>query len=281
MNYSLGELRALLERLDVRPSKRRGQNFLIDRGSLQKVVQFAAVSPEDDVLEIGPGLGALSDELARAARSYTAVEIEERFAIYLREILPDTATVLCCDVREVNFDTDLPTSRGLHLVSNVPYSLSSEVTLWAIRNRTRFPKASLLFQREFAERLGASPGGKEYGSLSVLLRLYADAELGPRVSGSCFFPTAEVESRLIRFRFLPEPREDVGDEALFEEIVRAAFATRRKTLLNALSASRFFETKEETGDALREVGIDPGRRAESLELAEYARLSRHVTGRGK
>ena len=277
MNETPTEVKRTLELLNVRPSKRRGQNFLVDRGSLSKVLDFAAVTTSDNVIEVGPGLGALSEELCRRSASYTAIEIESAFAGYLRERLGERGTVIEADVREVVLGRELPdVPGGYHLVSNVPYSLSSEMTLWIIRNRAGIRRASLLFQREFAERLGASPGGKDYGSLTVLCSLFADSRLGPRIPGSCFYPSAEVESRLISFEILSSPRIDVGDEGLFEELVRASFATRRKTLLNALSASRFFGTKAEAEAHLRKENIDPGRRAETLTLEEYGRLSRSL-----
>jgi len=150
------------------------------------------------------------------------------------------------------------------------------VCLWIIKNRAHISRACLLLQKEFAERLAAGPGSKAYGSLTVFRNLYADAELGPEVPGTSFYPKAKVASRLIRLTPLSEPRVQIPSEELFEKVVRASFATRRKTLLNCLTAASFFESKDQTREVLESIEIDPIRRAETLSLQEFANLTRAI-----
>jgi 16S rRNA (adenine1518-N6/adenine1519-N6)-dimethyltransferase len=277
MFHSMTELRRILDELEVRPRKRHGQNFLIDRGSIQNICRFAQVDSTQDVLEIGPGLGAITEHLLTHARCYRAVELEMKFADFLLRSLPalNPGDILVQDVRELELSLHPQLSgRQWSLVSNVPYSLSSEILLWILRNRRNILQASLLLQREFAERVAARPGGKDYGSLTVLCRLYADAELGPVISGGCFFPSAEVESRLLKLRMLTTPRVALPDEAFFERIVRASFSARRKTVANSLGGSGLFADRDVIQRILERAGIDSRRRAETLDLDEFAALSR-------
>ncbi len=256
------ELRAL----GVTPSKARGQNFLFDPKGVETVLRFAAVAAGSNICEIGPGLGAISLPLAESANSYLAIEIEEKFADRLRRELAafPQAEVLCADVREVK----LPERRWT-VVSNVPYSISSQVILWLLEQSQFLESATLLLQREFSERVGAPPGGKDYGSLSVQSQLVADVKLGPRLGGQLFYPPAEVESRLVRLDFLGQPRFDVKNHERFRAVVRAGFGKRRKTLLNALGAADLFETHVDGESMLRSLGIDPKRRAETLSVHEF------------
>ncbi len=271
------KLRALLDDLGVTPKKKRGQNFLIDPGSVRKVLTFAGVHSGDDVVEIGPGLGALTSTLIAESKSFRAIDIEEKFVEHLRRVHPELppTTFVCGDVRNVRLESfGFSPSRRAVIISNVPYSLSSEVILWLIGQYQLISRASLLLQREFAERVGAVPGGKDYGSLSVLSTLLADVRLGPRITGSCFYPSAEVESRLVQLAMLTSPRFPVPSISRFESVVRAAFAQRRKTILNSLASAEQFGSKEEVEGWLRRVGIDPARRAETVTPLEYAELAR-------
>ena len=271
------KVRETLSDLGVTPRKQRGQNFLIDPGSIRKVLTFAAVHAGDDVVEIGPGLGALTPKLIEDSKSFRAIDIEQRFIDFLRSqhpAVPESAFV-CADVRSVKLEElGFTPRRQAVIVSNVPYSLSSEVILWMLEQHTVIARASLLLQREFAERVAASPGGKEYGSLSALSSLLADMRLGPRITGSCFFPPAEVESRLVEFRMLGKTRFEVPSVNRFETVVRASFSKRRKTILNALSSSEHFGSKTDVEAWLKSCDIDPVRRAETVSPEEYARLTR-------
>jgi len=271
------KIRETLTALGVTPRKQRGQNFLIDPGSVHKVLSFAGVRATDEVVEVGPGLGALTTKLIEQAKTYCAVDIEERFIQFLRSEHPalPPSSFICADVRTINLsELGFSPERKAVIVSNVPYSLSSEVILWLLEQHTVIARASLLLQREFAERVAAVPGGKEYGSLSALSALLADIRLGPKITGACFFPPAEVESRLVELRMLGSTRYEVPSVQRFETVVRASFSKRRKTLLNALSSSERFGSKDDVESWLRRCDIDPVRRAETVSPEEYARMTR-------
>ncbi len=273
---SLREVRSALAALGVVPRKKRGQNFLFEKGAVQKILAFAAAGPNDDVCEVGPGLGAITARLSADARTFCAVDIEPKFIEFLRASIPaiPPERFICADIRDVDLQTlGFSRSRPATVVSNVPYSLSSEFVLWLVGQSERISRASLLLQREFAERVAAEPGGKDYGTLSVWCSLVADMRLGPKIPGTCFFPPAEVESRLVELKMLPAPRFPVADLAQFEKTLRAGFSKRRKTLLNALHSSEHFGEKAAIEAALEKIGIDPGRRAETLSVEEFVRMS--------
>jgi 16S rRNA (adenine1518-N6/adenine1519-N6)-dimethyltransferase len=161
------------------------------------------------------------------------------------------------------------------VISNLPYHISSEVVLWLIAHRTKVKRAVLLLQREVAERLAAAPGTRESGSLSLQVNLYAEATLGPIVSGRSFFPAADVESRVMQIRLRDEPLFKC-DPGIFEDVARAAFGKRRKTILNSLLSSALTLTKAELEDALSKAGIDVNERAERLGLESFVKLANSV-----
>lgn len=260
-------LREELQRLGVSPSKSRGQNFLPWGSASELVLEFAEVSPEEHVLEIGPGLGVLSSTLQSASKSYRAVEIDEKLCAHLCTILREEE-VICADVRTINVREIFPEGRVV-VVSNVPYSISTEFCEWLFDNRRALTRASLLLQREFAERLAAEPGNRTYGMLSVFRKRFARAALGPIVPGTSFYPEAAVDSRLVSLYFFPE----VEVPASFRKVVQAAFSHRRKTLLNSLSGSHLGLDRQTAADLLSDAEIDARRRAEELDLDDFLRLT--------
>lgn len=269
-----------LDRLNIKPSKRRGQNFLIDRAVAASIAQFAALKPPHCVVEIGPGLGMLTGELVslignvEPPSALCAVEIEEAFCRYLAGKYPSVG-ILNADVLSL---TPAEISQRLGgekftVVSNVPYSISTELLFWLIDGRDSIGSASLLLQREYAERIAAGPGSRQYGITSVMRAMYARAELGAVVPGSAFHPRANVDSILLKLTFLPQPAAAVSDEKLFRRVVRAAFSQRRKVLRNSLASDADLAKRGDIGRMLEAAGIDPLRRAETLDLGEFAGLS--------
>ncbi|MCB0325153.1 MAG: ribosomal RNA small subunit methyltransferase A [Bdellovibrionales bacterium] len=270
----------MLQRLDVRPSKRRGQNFLVDEAIARRLVSFSGVSAGEPVVEIGPGLGLLTGALLATQANLVVVEIEEKFCEHLAARFPSLAPerIICADARTLT-GAELADRLGADrftLVSNVPYSISSEVVLWTIEHRARIRRAALLLQEEFAERIAAAPGSRRYGSITVQRTLWAEADLGPKVSGGSFHPKANVGSRAILLHLRPEPLVPVDDLALFESVVRAAFNQRRKTLLNALSAGIPHLDRSSWSELLQAAGINPQRRAETLSVEEFARIAASI-----
>ena len=256
-----------LDRLAVRASRRRGQSFLIDGSVLDEIVRFGCPQPADRLVEIGPGLGALTERLCRIA-PLSVIEIEAAFCGELGQRFPHIK-IVNEDVRSVDF---AQFGGDLVVFGNLPYSFSTEIIFHLIDQRALIKRALLMLQREFAERLAAPPGGRDFGVISVTSQLWADFELGSVVPGSAFHPPARVESRILRMTFLREPRVPVSDARWFRRVVQAAFSRRRRKLFNSLKSSGLF-SGELVREALLACGIDGGRRAETLHLSEFADLA--------
>ena len=212
-------------------------------------------------------MGALTAELSAFA-PLTVIEIEERFCEGLRARFP-TIEIIEADVRTVDFSE---IGQGLVVFGNLPYSFSTDITLHLVANAAFIKRAVLLLQREYAERLAASPGSRDYGAISVTCQLHADLRLGPVVTGDAFYPAAGVESQVIELRFLSQPRCALANPFTFARVVAAAFMKRRKKLANALKATGAFPT-DRVQQALETAGIDPARRAETLSVEDFCRLS--------
>src|SRR4030042_1195962 len=266
--------RRTLAALGLSPRKSLGQNFLADRNVAGKIVALAHSFPPP-YLEIGPGLGALTDLLGEAGAPVVAVEIDRGLAGHLRGRLVGTSVEILetdfLSVPEQEWRRRFPA--GGTVVGNLPYSLSSPIVLRLMELRERFPRAVLMLQKEVVERLCASPGGKEYGTLSVYLAVPADARPEFSVRRTCFTPVPEVDSAVFSIRF----RQGIPDPLVrkLQAVVRAAAARRRKTLKNAPVPFLAGGTKEWC-DLLSRAGIDPSSRAEAVPPDRYLLLDRPV-----
>ena len=264
--------RRLLEGLGLAPRKKLGQNFLHDRNVARKIVSLA-VGMGPPFLEIGPGLGALTDLLAEASQPAVAVEVDRGFAAFLRTRYEGSSVeVVEADfLRIPDWELERRFPGGGTVVGNLPYSISSPILLRLMDLRRIFPRAVLMLQKEVIERLCAPPGGKEYGILSVYLSVLSEAREEFTVPRTCFTPSPEIDSAVVAVRF----REEIPDETFhaLQTVVRAAFAHRRKTLRNA--PARFLPggTPEWCG-LLAEAGIDPSARAETVSPERFLRLAR-------
>jgi 16S rRNA (adenine1518-N6/adenine1519-N6)-dimethyltransferase len=271
------EAREALAAAGLRPRKRWGQHFLCDAGVARRIVDTAEIHAGTRVLEIGPGLGALTDELARRAAHLHLIEIDPALAARLTERFAGDAhvEVITGDVLELPLERLIgPTPTTV--VANLPYNVASPVLFRLLELRARVPRAVLMLQLEMAERLTARPGSKIYGASSVVVQAFAQVRVAFRVSRRSFLPPPEVDSAVVDVRWSPEPRADVGDPELFRAVVRAAFGQRRKMLRNALR-TLVEARRPEAGTAeavLRAAGIDPAARAETLDLTAFARLTR-------
>jgi len=270
----LQQARLALGELQTRPHKRLGQHFLIDATALRRIVQAAGIGPVDTVLEIGPGIGVLSEPLAETAARLYLVELDATLAQRLRHRFAGNprVQVLTADFLSVDIDTAFPES-SIQVVANLPYNVATPILFRLLEYRRKFLTATVMVQKEVAERLYATPGTKVYGTVSVLMQLYATVTpvctAGPR----SFYPPPKVESQVIRIAFQVAPRVAVHDEAKFRRVVKAAFAQRRKTLRNALHAAGY-ENLEAAG---AQTGIDLRRRGETLSLEEFAALAPPLT----
>lgn len=267
---SYSQIKDMLDRFHLAPNKKFGQNFLLDRNVLEKI---AAFSP-DRVLEIGPGLGGLTHFLCRQAQRVVAVEIDAGMVQVLGETQGEhqNLTLLHGDFLNPAIQTQAQEllGKGYGVVANLPYYITTPILLKLIEQRV--PQMVLMMQKEVARRLGAAPGTKDYGSLSIAVQFYYEVEHLFDVHPGSFFPRPAVDSAVIRMVRRQTPAARVKNEALFFRVVRASFAMRRKTLLNNLSGG-FGRDKEQLQTLLCELGIDPKRRGETLTMEEFARLT--------
>ncbi|MGI8701480.1 MAG: 16S rRNA (adenine(1518)-N(6)/adenine(1519)-N(6))-dimethyltransferase RsmA [Nocardioidaceae bacterium] len=265
------EVRLLASRLDVRPTKRRGQNFVIDPNTVRRIVTLAGIRPGDTVLEVGPGLGSLTLGLLGTGAPVTAVEIDAALAGGLRaiaaEYAPDAGdllTVVHDDALHVRLDT-APTV----LVANLPYNVAVPVLLRLWQDQPSLRRALVMVQREVAERLAAAPGSRVYGVPSVKAAWFARVHLAGPVARQVFWPTPNVDSALVEMDRRDPPTAAVGRARVFD-VVDAAFAQRRKMLRSSLSA---LAPAGRADEALVGAGIDPTERPERLTVSDFARLA--------
>ncbi|MFW5909211.1 MAG: 16S rRNA (adenine(1518)-N(6)/adenine(1519)-N(6))-dimethyltransferase RsmA [Thiohalospira sp.] len=253
---------------DHRPRKRFGQNFLHDPNIIQRIVDAVAPRPDEALVEIGPGEGALTEPLLAAAGRLTAVELDRDLAAALRVRFGEALTVVEADATRVDLDALVP-ERGetpLRLVGNLPYNVSTPLLFHLLGQRHAVRDMHFMLQREVVERMGARPGSRQYGRLSVMVQYHCAVTPLFRVPAGAFRPAPKVESMVVRLVPHTEPPVAVADEARLAAVVTRAFGARRKTLANALKG-------ELDAEAIRAAGIDPGARAETLDLAAFARLA--------
>jgi 16S rRNA (adenine1518-N6/adenine1519-N6)-dimethyltransferase len=269
----------LLARHGLRAKKAWGQNFLVDPNVRRRIVDAAAATADDTVVEIGAGLGALTGLLAERAGRVIAIERDPDLVPLLREVLAASANVTVAPADAMGFDfaaAAAQAGRPLVVVGNLPYQITSPLLFALLASGPAIARALLMVQREVAERVIAPHGSKTYGRLSVMVQQQAAVEILFHVGAGAFHPPPAVTSTVMRVTPLAAPRAAVPDPVLFAEVVRAAFATRRKMLRRAL-APVFGE--EASRAALAAAGIDETRRAEELSVAELARLSAAFAGR--
>ncbi len=264
-----------------RPLKSLGQNFLVDGNVIAKIVRSAGIGPGDAVLEIGPGRGALTVHLAAAAERLTLIEFDHALAAEHAETYRDNpnVTVLDADVLTVNLEELLGNRsgrRGWIVAANLPYNISTAVLFRLLEVRQHLSRMVLMLQKEVGDRLVAAPDCSDYGVTTVLLGLWFDIRREFIVHPGCFHPRPKVDSAVLSFVPLAEPRADVGDEAIFRKVVKGAFAMRRKTLSNCLKSAELAPV-EEVGRILEECGINGQRRGETLTMEEFAALSRRFS----
>jgi len=271
---SPGYVSAVLAHHQVRLKKKWGQHFLVDENILGKIVLAAELGKEDTVLEVGPGLGTLTQKLASLAGKVVAVELDGRLLPILAETLSGhgNVTIIQADALQVDYAEVLPQVPA-KLVANLPYNVATPFLYRLLKdNRDCFALLLFMVQKEVAERLCARPGTKEYGVLSVVAQYAAETELLFTVPGTVFFPRPEVSSAVVRLRLHRRPAYDAGDEAFFYRVVEAVFAKRRKTLFNTLH-SAFAITKEELARIGLALELDLNRRGETLSVSQLAALS--------
>lgn len=267
--------RGLLRELEQRARRRFGQHFLTEPRVAQGMVRSAKVAPGDRVVEIGPGLGMLTSCLLEAGADLTAVEIDRDLASFLRERHPEL-TLVEQDVLRIDWEEVCPGS-GWKVVANLPYNIGTTVLMTLLRQPSRFTSVTVMLQLEVVQRLMAEPGTKAYNSLSVEAQSRGRPVLQRTLSPGVFHPPPKVDSAIVRFDVYEEPKVGSVDPEVFDQVVRAAFAQRRKTLKNSLG-TRY--PKAQVVEALERAGIEGGLRAEVLDLESLTRLAEALEGSG-
>lgn len=274
---NLHQTKELLARHHLAPHKRLGQNFLVHSHTAQRIVDLAGLNPEDTVVEVGVGLGALTRPLSGVAARVIGVEADSGIIRLHEELqdLPENVRLVHADILKLNLAELCQDGARLKIVANLPYSISSPFLFHLIEHREHLHSAVIMLQKELGLRLSAQPGSKVYGAPTVLLAACADVEALLEVGPTEFHPQPQVDSLVLRLSFYPEPArlKPLGDfnRSLFNRIVRAAFAQRRKALLNALRPLE--ADKKRLATQLKNAGIAPAARAETLTLADSIRLS--------
>lgn len=258
----------------TRAKKKFGQHFLNDRNIIKKIVEAAGIKEGDLVLEIGPGTGMLTRELLDAGGRVIALEVDDDLIGPLEKRFSGRElSIVKTDALKVSYEA-LASEHGgrFKLVANLPYYISGPLLSKLLTERAAFSIMVLMFQKEVAVRIASGPGSRDYGNLSVLSQAFTEVKKEFDVPAHLFSPKPKVDSSVVSFKVLSSPKIDIDDELFFRSVVRAAFGTRRKTLLNSLSSLGL--AKADILAALSEAGIDPIRRGETLDLEEFGRLSR-------
>ncbi|OPY92634.1 MAG: Ribosomal RNA small subunit methyltransferase A [Syntrophaceae bacterium PtaU1.Bin231] len=270
--------REILHSYGIHPRRRYSQSFLEDRAVMERILGLAAIGADETVLEIGSGVGLLTERIAERAARVLAVEIDPSLVEILNRRLGRKGNVEIVSRDILKVDLSEWSGRGnagkLKVIGNIPYSISSPILFHLLAHRRSISSATVMMQREVADRLTASCGCKEYGIPTVLFAVHASISGGIEVPPSCFFPPPRVHSMVLRFDFAAEPNTPLSDENFFARVVRTSFAMRRKTLFNCLRGSEAApESDEELRRALDAAGIVGKRRAETLTPEEFGRLS--------
>ena len=269
----------VLARYNMSAKKKFGQNFLIDGGVLEGIVEAAGVTADDCVLEIGPGIGTLTQYLAEAAKRVVAVEIDKTLLPVLADTLSeyDNVTVINEDVLKVDIDRiieEYNEGRPIKVVANLPYYITTPIIMKLFESGALIESITVMVQKEVADRMAAGPGNKDYGSLSLAVGFYAEANTVIDVPPSSFIPQPNVGSAVVKLTKYPEPKVNVKDAKYLFEIIRTSFNQRRKTLSNSLSNNASLGvSRDKVSAALVKMGIDERARGETLTLEQFAELS--------
>lgn len=272
--------REILDKYGLSAKKSLGQNFIIDTNILRNIVDVGSVDKDTTVIEVGPGIGALTEQIAKQAKEVFAFEIDDRLLPVLDDTLSpyDNVTVFHDDILKVDFEAFqkeyLQDTKRLIVIANLPYYITTPIIMHLIESSLPVEEMVLMMQKEVASRLEAVPSTKAYGSLSIAIQYYMDVKVAFTVPRTVFMPQPNIESAIIHLKTLEEVPVSVNDEALFFRLVRASFVQRRKTIWNNLRKALDDKEKEEIlREAFVDADIDPSRRGESLSIEEFGRLA--------
>lgn len=274
-------IKYIMEKYGFRFSKSLGQNFLIDEQIIERICDGAEIGPDDDILEIGPGIGVMTQAMAERARKVVAIEIDRALIPVLQETLAecDNVEVVHADVMAVDLKALIAEKfegRRPKVVANLPYYITTPIIMMLLEENIPVSDIIVMIQKEVAERISAKPSTKAYGALSVATQYYSEPKIIAKVPRTVFMPQPNVDSIVIRMTIRKEPPVVLENTSLFFKVIKAAFGQRRKTLHNALNAGGFGQSKDQTADFLRACDIEPSRRGETLTIEEFAKLANHI-----
>lgn len=269
----------ILQKYNFRFQKKFGQNFLIDTHVLEKIIESAGITKDDFVLEIGPGIGTMTQYLCENARQVMAVEIDDNLIPILQDTLSayDNVTVVNQDILKLDIAKtaqEYNDGKLIKVVANLPYYITTPIIMGLFESHVPLESITVMVQKEVADRMQSDPGSKDYGALSLAVQYYAKAEIVANVPPNCFMPRPNVGSAVIRLTCHKQNPIQVQDEKFMFRVIRASFNQRRKTLQNGLGNDASLPvTKEQAKEALEQMGLAPTIRGERLSLEEFARLS--------
>lgn len=269
----------IINKYDFAFQKKFGQNFLIDSNILDCIIDGAEISKDDMVLEIGPGIGTMTQMLCESAREVVAVEIDKNLIPILKETLSeyDNVEVINEDILKVDIEKlvkERNDGKPIKVVANLPYYITTPIIMGLFESHVPLDSITIMVQKEVADRMQTGPGSKDYGALSLAVQYYSKAEVLVEVSPNCFIPRPKVGSSVIKLTLHKDERVSVNDEKLMFRLIRASFNQRRKTLSNGIKNSpELSYSREDVVEALKEMGLDENIRGEKLSLEEFAKLS--------
>ncbi|MBO5260083.1 MAG: 16S rRNA (adenine(1518)-N(6)/adenine(1519)-N(6))-dimethyltransferase RsmA [Agathobacter sp.] len=274
---------AVLQKYNFNFQKKFGQNFLIDTRILEEIIEAAQITKEDFVLEIGPGIGTMTQYLCEAAREVAAVEIDANLIPILKDTLSeyDNVEVIHQDILKVDINALAQSKnqgRPIKVVANLPYYITTPIIMGLFESHVPIDSITIMVQKEVADRMQEGPGSKDYGALSLAVQYYAKPEIVVNVPPSCFMPQPKVGSAVIRLTRHSEPPVQVEDEKLMFSVIRASFNQRRKTLANGLNNYPGISlSKELIQESILELGVPVNIRGEALSLEQFAQLSNIIS----
>lgn len=279
---SLSGVRDIMQRFELHPKKKWGQNFLIDQNILSKIAEACALDKDSLAVEIGPGMGALTERLAASGARVLAIDIDRQLKPVLEETLGhcENVRLVFGDMLQFDLEHELCTAFNMENISpykvcaNIPYNITTPIIFHLLEECRHLQSAILMMQKEVALRLTAAPGSKDYGLLTLNVAYHSQVETITRVSRNCFYPRPEVDSSVVKITPYPNntKRVTVKDEQILKNFMKAAFQQRRKTILNSC-ASFFKREKSEAVALLKSLGLNPEARPEQLSLEDFARIA--------
>lgn len=274
---------AVLQKYNFNFQKKFGQNFLIDTHVLEKIIASAGITKDDFVLEIGPGIGTMTQYLCENAREVVAVEIDRNLIPILSDTLSayDNVTVINEDILKLDLNKLAEEKNGgkpIKVVANLPYYITTPIIMGLFENHVPLESITVMVQKEVADRMQVGPGTKDYGALSLAVQYYAKPEIAANVPPNCFMPRPNVGSAVIKLTCHEKPPIEVEDEKLMFQLIRASFNQRRKTLQNGLNNSPEIKlSKEQIAEVIEELGLPAAVRGEALTLEQFAQLSNQIS----